>query len=91
MTNIKSIISATIVCSATLLQACGVGEASNTSADEIQAAVPVPVEVAYPMREDIYATYHATTTIASDIDSPALARAQGEVIQLLVEEGDRVS
>ena len=90
MTNIKSTISATIICSATLLQACGVGEASNTSADEIQAAMPVPVEVAYPMREDIYATYHASTTIASDIDAPVLARVQGEVVQLLVEEGDQV-
>jgi len=90
MTNIKLIISATIVCSATFLQACGIGEASNTSAAEIQAAMPVPVEVAYPVREDIYATYHATTTIASDIDAPVLARVGGEVVQLLVEEGDQV-
>jgi membrane fusion protein (multidrug efflux system) len=90
MTTIKLLIAATIVSSAALLQACGVGEASNTSADEIQAATPVPVEVAFPIREDIYATYHATTTIASDIDAPVLARVQGEVVQLLVEEGDQV-
>jgi membrane fusion protein (multidrug efflux system) len=90
MTTIKLLIAVTIVCSATLLQACGIGEASNTSAEEIQAATPVPVEVAFPIREDIYATYHATTTIASDIDAPVLARVQGEVVQLLVEEGDQV-
>ena len=90
MRTIKLIIATTIVSSAMLLQACGIGEASHSSADEIQTALPVPVEVAYPIREDIYATYHATTTIASDIDAPVLARVQGEVVQLLVEEGDRV-
>ena len=90
MTTIRLIITATIVSSAVLLQACGVGEASDSSADEIQATTPVPVEVAYPIREDIYATYRATTTIASDMDAPVLTRVQGEVVQLLVEEGDRV-
>ena len=90
MTAIKLIVTTTIVSSAVLLQACGVGLASDSTADEIQAAMPVPVEVAYPIREDIYATYHATTTIASDLDAPVLARVQGEVVQLLVEEGDQV-
>jgi len=90
MTTIKLIITSTIVSGAALLQACGVGEASNSTAEEIRAAMPVPVEIAYPVREDMYATYHATTTIASDIDAPVLARVQGEVVQLLVEEGDRV-
>jgi membrane fusion protein (multidrug efflux system) len=42
------------------------------------------------VRADISATYHATTTIASDADAPVLARVPGEVVQLLVEEGDRV-
>ena len=90
MIAIKLIVTTTIVSSAVLLQACGVGLASDSTADEIQAAMPVPVEVAYPIREDIYATYHATTTIASDLDAPVLARVQGEVVQLLVEEGDQV-
>jgi len=90
MTTIKLIITSTIVFSAALLQACGVGEASNSTAEEIQAAMPVPVEVTFPLREDIYATYQATATIASDIDAPVLARVKGEVVQLLVEEGDWV-
>jgi len=91
MTTIKLIIAATIVSIAAFLQACGVGEASNSSAEEIRAAMPVPVEVAYPIRDYIYATYHATTTIASDIDAPVRARVGGDVVQLLVEEGDQVS
>jgi len=90
MTTTKLIITSTIVFSAAFLQACGVGEASNSSTDEIRAAMPVPVEIAYPVREDLYATYHATATIASDIDAPVLTRVQGEVVELLVEEGDRV-
>lgn len=72
------------------LPGCGIGEASDASTDEVLAATPVPVEVTYPIRGDIYATYHATTTIASDADAPVLARVPGEVVQLLVEEGDRV-
>ena len=73
------------------LPACGVGEASNPAAEEIRAATPVPVEVAYPTRADIFATYRATSTIASDADAPVLARVAGEVVELLVEEGDLVT
>jgi membrane fusion protein (multidrug efflux system) len=50
----------------------------------------VPVEVTFPVRADIYATYHATTTIASDADAPVLARVRGEVVQIIAEEGDWV-
>lgn len=72
-----------------LLSACGVGEATAVS-DVTSDAVPVPVEVAYPTRADIFATYDATTTIGSDGDAPVLARVPGEVIALLVEEGEWV-
>ena len=71
------------------LPGCGVGEASSET-DELDVATPVPVEVAYPIRADIFATYHATTTILSDADAPVLARVPGELVQLFVEEGDRV-
>jgi membrane fusion protein (multidrug efflux system) len=73
-----------------ILQGCGIGEASNPSSDEVQAAMAVPVEVALPSRMDVYATYHATSTISSDADAPVLARVPGQVVQLLVEEGDAV-
>jgi len=70
---------------------CGTGEASVTDVDDISAATPVPVEVAAPTRADIYATYHASTTIESDADAPVLARVPGEVVQVLAEEGDLVT
>jgi membrane fusion protein (multidrug efflux system) len=72
------------------LTGCGVGEASVSDVEEIRAATPVPVEVAHPFREDIYATYSATATITSDKDAPVVARVAGEVIELLVEEGQYV-
>ena len=86
----KSIIAALAFSSLAALTGCGIGEASNTDAIEIQTATPVPVEVTYPLRADIYATYRATSTIASDADAPVPARVAGEVVQLLAEEGDRV-
>jgi membrane fusion protein (multidrug efflux system) len=69
------------------LPGCGTGEASVSNEAEVRAATPVPVEVAMPMRGDIFATYHATSTIESDADAPVLARVAGEVVELLVEEG----
>jgi len=42
-----------------------------------------------PTRADIFATYEATTTIASDSDAPVVAKVGGEVVELFVEEGDR--
>ena len=72
------------------LPGCGVGEASVADEAAVQAATPVPVEVARPFHADIDATYAATATIASDRDAPVVARVAGEVVELLVEEGDFV-
>jgi membrane fusion protein (multidrug efflux system) len=88
----KKLIAATLIVglSAAMLSGCGTGEASVASEAEIRSATPVPVEVAVPERVDIFATYRATSTITSDADAPVVARVGGEVIELLVEEGDRV-
>jgi membrane fusion protein (multidrug efflux system) len=75
---------------AALASGCEVGEASVAPDSELQAATPIPVETAMPSRVDIVATYEATTTIASDADAPVVAKVGGEVVKLLVEEGDRV-
>ncbi len=72
------------------LAGCGTGEASIAATDEVLKATPVPVEVSVPTRADIYATYNATTTIGSEGDASVLARVPGEVVELLVEEGDWV-
>ena len=90
MKTITPILTALALSSTSLITGCGVGEASVTDAERIQAAIPVPVEVALPFRSDIYATYAATATITSDADAPVVAKVLGEIVALLVEEGDWV-
>ena len=89
---IRHATTATLMISLTaaLASGCGVGQASVASDSEIEAATPIPVETALPSRTDMLATYEATTTIASDADAPVVAKVGGEVVRLLVEEGDRV-
>jgi len=72
------------------LSGCGIGQASVADQDEIRDATPVPVEVTTPFRSDVYATYHATATISSDFDAPVAARVGGEIVELVVEEGEFV-
>ena len=76
---------------AAALVGCGTGEASTPSAGERDAAAPVPVETALADRGDIFATYVATSTMASDTDAPVPARVAGDVVEILVEEGDIVA
>jgi len=84
-------IPATILALTTaLISGCGVGEASVPEADAIQASTPVAVETAMPSRSNINATYAASASISSDADAPVTARVAGEIVELLVEEGDRV-
>jgi membrane fusion protein (multidrug efflux system) len=82
--------SALAIASLAALTGCGVGEASSTDQDAIRAATPVPVEIAHPYRSDIFATYEATAAITSDADAPVIARVSGQLVEMLVEEGDTV-
>ncbi len=90
MTATRITLIALLTATAAFASGCGVGEASAASDVEMEAATPVPVEVALPYRDDVFATYEATATIESDRDAPVLARVGGEVVELLVEEGDLV-
>ncbi len=81
---------AALLATASILAGCGVGEASTPAAAEAERVAPVPVEVARAERGDIFATYAATATLASDLDAPVPARVAGDVVEILVEEGDRV-
>jgi membrane fusion protein (multidrug efflux system) len=85
-----AIITALAIAGMATLAACGVGEAGVSDQDILQATTPVPVEIAQPYRQDIRASYEATATLTSDADAPIIARVAGELIELLVEEGDTV-
>jgi membrane fusion protein (multidrug efflux system) len=82
----------TVLAAAAALQlgACGVGQASVTTADQQEPATPLPVEVSSPVKADVFATYRTTATITPDSEAAVLARVEGEVIEILVEEGDQV-
>jgi len=90
-TNRLVALSLTLAMTSLTLAGCSVGEASATAdTAETEASAPVPVETAVVHRGDIFATYEATSTIASDADAPVPAKVPGDVIEILVEEGDRV-
>jgi membrane fusion protein, multidrug efflux system len=72
------------------LGGCGVGEAKVADIVEPDAATALPVEVAFPERANIYATYQTTASLEPDSEAPVLARVSGEVIEILVEEGSEV-
>jgi multidrug efflux pump subunit AcrA (membrane-fusion protein) len=86
-----SILLLIVLALAAFMSGCGVGQATVADIEEIEAATPVPVEVAHPLRADVFATHKVTATITSDADAPVLAKVPGEVIELLVEEGDRTA
>ena len=90
MKSINKTLSLLTLAALPALSGCGTGEASSGALDTKQEITPVPVEVSIPARADIYATYDATTTIGSEGDAAVLARVPGEVVELLVEEGDWV-
>jgi membrane fusion protein (multidrug efflux system) len=88
---ISAAIVTSILTGSVIISGCGVGEASVDTADSILESTPVAVEIATPLRSDIYATYTANASISSDRDAPVTARVPGEVVELAVEEGDRVA
>ena len=72
------------------LSACGVGEAKVAETSDQATVTALPVEVVTPGKADIFATYHTTSAIAADADAPVLAKVEGEVGDIMVEEGDFV-
>lgn len=89
--RIENIVSAGSAATlAVMLAACGVGEASVATTGKPEAATPLPVEVSLPVKGAIAATYRTTTTLTPESEAAVLARVAGEIVEILVEEGDRV-
>jgi membrane fusion protein (multidrug efflux system) len=53
--------------------------------------IAVPVEVSYPERADVYATFAATAHLASEFEANVVAKVAGEVVEILAEEGDTIA
>lgn len=89
----KSIrVGATAFACLLLLSACQQGSSEQTEENESEEdeTAPVPVEVQTPIRGDIYATYTGTAPIEAFAEANVIAKVDGEVRRLHVEEGDMV-
>ena len=90
MNILNPVISIVAVAALLSLAGCGTGEASVANQAAVDTTTPVPVETTTPMRSDIHATYATTAAITTDSDAPVVSRVAGELVELLVEEGDSV-
>jgi membrane fusion protein, multidrug efflux system len=72
----------------------GCGSAGGNPSQKKEAArtdeTAIPVEIAQPARKELLATYSGTATLEAEADADVIAKVQGEVQRLLVEEGDLV-
>lgn len=74
-----------------VLSACQQGsESEEETPDDEDEAPPVPVEITAPVRADILATYTGTAPIEALAEADVVAKVDGEVRELHVEEGDMV-
>lgn len=72
-----------------LLGACQQGDQVEEGEDEEETPA-IPVETTTPIRGDIDATYTGTAPIEAFSEATVIAKVEGEVRQILVEEGDTV-
>ncbi len=82
--------SATLAC-ILLLGACQQGGEVEKEEGLEEETPPVPVEINAPVRGDILATYTGTAPIEAFAEADVVAKVDGEVRELQVEEGDLVS
>ncbi len=84
----------TAVLALLFLAACGNEEpqtADSDSEDTEDDAPPVPVETTLPERGDIFAVYTGTAPIEAFAEADVVAKVDGEVQRINVEEGDVVT
>ena len=84
-------VSLTAVACVLLLVACQQGDEVEDEQSDEEETPPVPVETSAPIRGDIFATYSGTAPIEAFAEADVIAKVDGEVRDLLVEEGDMVS
>lgn len=76
---------------ALLLSGCGSGAGKDGKPDKAAEADPsIPVEVATATRQSVTASFTGTAGLEPENQAQVVAKASGVLLQLLVEEGDRV-
>ena len=71
-----------------LLSACQQGE--STAEEDQEEIPPIPVEAGTPVRGDVLAVYSGTAPIEAFAEADVIAKVEGEIREVLVEEGDEV-
>jgi len=84
--KLHRISAAALVC-VFLLGACQQGDQTEEKEEEV---APVPVETTKPVRGDILAVYSGTAPIEAFAEADVIAKVEGEIREVLVEEGDLV-
>jgi membrane fusion protein (multidrug efflux system) len=82
-------LAAAALLAALLLGGC-MQEGQEPEAEEKEETA-IPVEVAGLERGDVAALYTGTASLETDADALVVAKVGGEVVELLAEEGDRVT
>lgn len=80
-----------LVCAALalpVLSGCGVGEASVPTQTPVTVAMPVVTQP--PIRGDAYAYHSGTVNLETDSEAAVVAKVDGEIIDILAEEGQAV-
>lgn len=88
--KLDRVSAAALVC-ALLLTACQRGDEAGKKETDEEEILPVPVETNTPIRGDIFATYSGTAPIEAFAEADVVAKVEGEIRNLLAEEGDIVS
>lgn len=85
--NFHRLLPATVLFGAVFLQACGNGEAKIPEEEAVPA---IPVEVAAVREGPVTAFYSTTATLEAEREARVVPRLGGTIVELFVEEGDRV-
>lgn len=80
----------TVLLAAALLAGCKGSSDAAGDGDANNGGPGVPVEVVALERGDVFAVYTGTASLETDNDALVVAKVGGQVVEILVEEGDRV-
>jgi len=85
----KSILLA-ILAASVALSGCGDDANGKTREGKADDPVAIPVEVSTPLRAEMLAIYTGTAALEADREASVVAKVNGEVRALLIEEGQQV-
>ena len=81
---------AMLIAAALVLAACDLANGDGAGKDAKDEVPAVPVEVAATRRAEMAAVYTGTASIESERKAGVVAKVQGEIRQILVDEGQHV-